>query len=432
MQDILLIIGIIVLTVVVIIALIALLPNRKSNKQDLEEIQTENSEQVVLQETNVSVEEIKDETEPKTEETDAEKKKREFREKKEQLKFAIQTKYEQIKEELANPTKRAVRGQKTADFAASFLRLVLIFGLSFIILFPIFEQFTFALRDPIDINDPLVKYIPRTFSTINFTIAGTILDYWRSLFNNIKVSTISTICQVLSTSLAGYAFARLKFKGSNVLFWIVMLTLIIPPQTVSLARTLYFSNFDIFGIIKACNGGKGIALKGEGKDIVFYIMSITGQGIRAALFIFIFRQFFRGIPIELEESAQIDGAGVVKTFWSVMLPNARGAITTVALFAFVWQWNDVYYTQMYELSGDSFPLMTMKLVNIAEWIGNLLKSAQFKHLADMVGEDVRDNPLFASLITNTAALLMMLPLLIGYLFVQRLFIEGVERSGIIG
>lgn len=415
-----------ILSVVLVVAIVSLL-SKNSDKVVVTELEETSPIESMVEETVVTDEHVEVVIEELTEDHVLTK-----AEKRALLKAKISEKYESIKEELSNPTKRAVRGQKTSDFAASLLRAVLIFGLSFIILFPIFEQFTFALRDPIDINDPLVKYIPRTFSTINFTIAGTILDYWRSLFNNIKVSTISTICQVLSTSLAGYAFARLKFKGSNVIFWVIMLTLIIPPQTVSLARTLYFSNFDIFGIIKACNDGKTIALKGEGKDIVFYIMSITGQGIRAALFIFIFRQFFRGIPIELEESAQIDGAGVVKTFWSVMLPNARGAITTVALFAFVWQWNDVYYTQMYELSGDTFPLMTMKLVNVAEWIGNLLKSAQFKHLADMVGDDVKDNPLFASLITNTAALMMMLPLLIGYLFVQRLFIEGVERSGIIG
>lgn len=344
----------------------------------------------------------------------------------------FKAKFAEIKEELRNPVKKAVRAQKTSDIAVAILRGFLIFGLSFIIIFPIFQQFTLALRDPLDINDPLVNWIPKTFSTVNFKIAAAIMDYWRSLFNNVKVSTISTILQVFSTALAGYAFARLKFKGSNIIFWLVMLTLIIPPQTVALSRMLYFTDFDIFGIIGLFNDGNGIALKGEGKDIVFYIMSITGQGIRAALFIFIFRQFFRGIPIELEESAQIDGAGVVKTFWSVMLPNARGAITTVALFAFVWQWNDVYYTKMYEISGDTFPMMTMRLINIAEWIGNLLKAPQFKHLAEMVGEDIRDNPLFASIISNTAALLMMLPLLIGYLFVQRLFIEGVERSGIIG
>lgn len=348
-----------------------------------------------------------------------------------EIKNKIKSKYAEIKEELRNPVKRAVRGQKAADMSVSILRAFLIFGLSFIIIFPIFEQFTFALRDPIDINDPLVKYIPKSFSSVNFTIAGTILDYWNSLFNNIKVSTISTICQLISTALAGYAFARLRFKGSNIIFWLVMLTLIIPPQTVALSRTLYLSDFDVFGIFKACTGST-LTLKGQGKDVVFYIMSLTGQGIRASLFIFIFRQFFRGIPIELEESAQIDGAGVIKTFWSVMLPNARGAITTVALFAFVWQWNDVYYAKMYEISGEDFPMMTMKLVNIAEWISGLLGNPKFKHLADLVSDEVENNAQFASLITNTAALLMMLPLLIGYFFVQRLFIEGVERSGIIG
>ena len=361
-----------------------------------------------------------------------EAKKQQRKEKMAKIKEAIGAKFAEFKEDWKNPVKKAVRTQKTANVAGSILRGFIIFGLSFVILFPIFEQFTFALRDPIDINDPLVKYIPKTFTDVNFKIAGAILDYWRALFNNVKVSIISTVCQVFSTALAGYAFSRLRFKGSNVLFWIVMLTLIIPPQTVALSRSLFFSDFDIFGIISACNGGESLALKGEGNDIVFYIMSLTGQGIRAALFIFIFKQFFRGIPIELEESAQIDGAGVVRTFWSVMLPNARGAITTVALFAFVWQWNDVYYTKMYEISGDTFPLMTMRLINVAEWISGYLKSPQFKHLSNLVSDEVKDNAQFAAIISNTAALMMMLPLLIGYMFVQRLFIEGVERSGIIG
>lgn len=353
-------------------------------------------------------------------------------EKKKDFKEKASLKYHEIKEELKNPVKKAVRAQNTADFATKILRAIIIFGLSFIIIFPIFQQFTLAIRDPLDINNPLVNWVPEHFSTVNFKIAGEILSFWKSLWNNVKVSTICTILQVFSTALAGYAFARLKFKGSNILFWLVMLTLIVPPQTVALSRMLYISNFDIFGIIGLFNNGSGISLKGSGNATIFYILSATGQGIRAALFIYIFRQFFRGIPIELEESAQIDGAGVVKTFWSVMVPNARGAITTVALFAFVWQWNDVYYTKLYEIDGDGFPMMTMRLINIAEWIGNLLKSPQYKHLLLLVGEDVRDNPLFASIISNTAALMMMLPLLVAYLFVQKLFIEGIERTGIVG
>jgi multiple sugar transport system permease protein len=208
-----------------------------------------------------------------------------------------------------------------------------------------------------------------------------------------------------------------------------MLTLIIPPQVTAASRTLFFSNFDIFGIIKLFNNGQAIAIRGPGKDYIFYIMAATGQGIRAALFIFLFRQFFRGVPIELEESAQIDGAGILRTFWSVMLPNARGVITTVALFAFVWQWNDVYYTTMFAVNSSDFPLLTMQIINTAEWLGNLLLRSELRYL---VSADVRGSSMFTSLIANTEAFLMMLPLLIAYLFVQKLFVEGIERTGIVG
>ena len=78
-------------------------------------------------------------------------------------------------------------------------------------------------------------------------------------------------------------------------------------------------------------------------------MAATGQGIRAALFIYLFKQFFRGLPVELDESAQIDGAGVFRTFWSVMLPNARGVMITVS-FCLCVQWNDVYFTRLFEVS----------------------------------------------------------------------------------
>lgn len=354
-----------------------------------------------------------------------------FKQKMAELKNEAKQSYEEFKVNIKNPIKRAVYGQKISGVAVGLLRGFIIFGLSFIILFPIFQEIIVAIKHPLDLNNPLVVWIPENFSLINIKIAGTLLDYWNALKNNIKISLFTAILQVASTSLAGYAFARLKFKGINFIFWIVMLTLLVPPQTITLSRALFFTHFDIFGIFEALTGS-ALTLKGEGKDVILYIMAIFGQGIRAALFVFLFRQFFRGIPIELEESAQIDGAGVVRTFWSVMLPNARGCITTVSLFAFVWQWNDSFYVRQYGLSGDNFPLMTMRLLNVAEWVGNLLKSPQYKDLVFLAGDGVGSNPQFAKAITNTAAFIMMLPLLVGYLFVQRLFIEGVERSGIVG
>lgn len=349
------------------------------------------------------------------------------------IKERSQQTYAAIKEELSNPIQRAVLGRKFGAGAGSILRGFVFFGLAFIILFPIFQQVVMAIKSPDDLLDPLVNYIPQNLSTINIQIAMKLLDYWRSLFNNVKMATLTTIFQLFSTALAGYAFARLRFKGINIIFLAVMLTLIVPPQAVSLSRSLYLADFDIFGIFKALTGSS-ISLKGQGKDEVLYVMAATGQGIKAALAVFIFTQFFRGIPIELEESAQIDGAGVFRTFWSVMLPNARGAIITVALFSFVWQWNDSYYIQIYQLNSNEFPIMTFRLLNVAEWIGNLLKDPQFKDFVDglVSSDDIKANGNFSAVIANTCALLMMTPLLIAYLFVQKQFVEGVERSGIVG
>ena len=200
----------------------------------------------------------------------------------------------------------------------------------------------------------------------------------------------------------------------------VIITLIVPSESLESARKLIFLQLPFFGIELLKN------------SLAMYIMSAFGMGLRSAIFIYLFRQFFRGIPIELEESAEIDGAGVIRTFWSVMLPNARGVITTVALFAFVWQWNDVYYTGMYAVSGDSFPMLTRKLITMSENVQGLILRPEYIDFVEQVGEGIVKNPLFIQVLLNTAALLMLTPLLIGYLFVQRLFIEGVERSGIVG
>lgn len=358
-------------------------------------------------------------------------------EKREAFKQKSKEKYEEIMYELRNPVRKAIRRRKVGEKFMAILRGFIFFGLSFVIVFPIFQEVSLAFRDPIDLNNKLVNWIPENYSLFNFKISIILLDYWKALWNNTKVSVISTVCQLFATSLAGYALSRLKFRGSNLIFWLLMLSLIVPPQAVSLSRSLYLQSFDILsfgnnpGLFEKLFGSP-LTLKGPGKTIIFYITSLTGQGIRAALFIFLFRQFFRGIPVELEESAQIDGAGVVRTFISVMLPNARGVITTVALFAFVWQWNDVYYVNMYNVSGDTYPMLTTNLVLMSERVAGLILQPQYVNIVKEIGEGIVKNPLFTQTLLNTAALLIMTPLLIGYLFVQRLFIEGVERSGIVG
>lgn len=328
------------------------------------------------------------------------------------IKDFVNTLYQKIKEYFDDPKTQLVWKRKSSDIVMKTLRTVLLFGLCFVILFPTIQQISMALRAPEDANNPSVIWIPETWSIMNIKIAMTVLDYWRALFNTFKLSFISMLLQILSTSLAGYAFSRLKFRGSNIIFIGVILTIIIPPQALSLAQYLYFREIGLVG-----------------KEISIYLMSGLGMGIRSGIFIYIFRQFFRGLPKELEESAQIDGAGVFRTFWNVMLPNARGAIITVALFSFVWQWNDAYYVAIFDVSNADFPLLTMQLMNAAE---GMYQALFYTGGLDLIGQSVWENPLFLALISNVAALLMMLPLLIMYLFVQRQFVESIERTGIVG
>jgi multiple sugar transport system permease protein len=324
----------------------------------------------------------------------------------------IKSIYSDIHENLTSPKNKMVRSKKSKEMTMVILRSVLLFGLCFVILFPTIQQISMALRAPEDVNNPAVVWIPLHWSFMNLKIAAVVLDYKNALLNTFKISIISMFLQIVSTSLAGYAFSRLKFRGSNILFIFVILTIIIPPQALSLQQYLYFKDLNLIG-----------------NELSIYLMSGLGMGIRSGIFIYIFKQFFRGLPMELEESAQIDGASVFRTFWNVMLPNARGALVTVGLFAFVWAWNDAYYVKIFEVSTADFPLLTMRLINAAE---GMYAALFYTGGLDLIGQDVWENPLFLALISNVAALLMMLPLLIMYMFVQKQFVESIERTGIVG
>ncbi|MCK9235445.1 MAG: carbohydrate ABC transporter permease [Acholeplasmataceae bacterium] len=320
--------------------------------------------------------------------------------------------YHGVMKDLKDPAKNFRRKRKFQSFLMTFFRTVLLVGLCFVILFPTIQQILMALRAPEDTNNPAVIWIPENWSVMNIKIAAIVLDYRHALVNTFKLSAIAMVLSMASTALAGYAFARLSFKGSGILFGLVLLTIIIPPQALSLSQYLYFRNLGLIG-----------------KEGSIYLMSGLGMGIRSGIFIYIFRSFFRGLPKELEESAQIDGAGVFRIFWNVMLPNARGALVTVGLFAFVWQWNDAYYVKIFEVSTERFPLLTMQLINAAE---NVYAALFYTGGLSLIGQDVWENPVFLALISNVSALLMMLPLLIMYLFVQKQFVESIERTGIVG
>jgi multiple sugar transport system permease protein len=330
--------------------------------------------------------------------------------------ITFREKWQEFKHNWSDPTKKRVRNRKVGNVTGNFLRTFILIGLCFIIVLPVFQKISYAIRSPYSITDPQVMWIPDVFSTEIIKMAAAYLVYNVSLVNSLILSFIIALIQVIATAIAGYSFARLRFKGNNIIFGILIFTLVVPNETLYLSRKFFFDYTSFFGV--------------DLLRTIFsvYIMSAFGMGIRSGIFIYLFRQFFRGIPIELEESAEIDGAGVIKTFWSVMLPNATGAITTVSLFAFVWQYNDYHWAILYRYPRE---LLTVKLASGSGNLSAILMSS-FKSFINAMGKEIASDSMFFGLLINTAALLMMAPLLIGYFFFQRRFVESIERTGITG
>lgn len=302
------------------------------------------------------------------------------------------------------------------------LRGVLIIGLCFVIIYPLLQLFSLAFMDLSDANNPRVVWLPTKISLLNIRLAIGVLEYGKSLVTTFLFSLALMAVQTIICGLAGYGFARLRFRGSGLLFAGVIATILVPPQTIILPMYLNFKDFDIMGIISLVSGGK-VNLLNSGWSML--ILAMTGMGIKSGLYIYIFRQFFRGMPRALEEAALIDGASVVKTFAHIMVPCAKAPAITVMLFSFVWQWNDTFFSTLFYGKGSLLSLKLARLgSNIDEVVSGVLKIE--------TGGEMKVSPVLESLVANAAILMVILPLLVLYLFAQKQFVTGIEKSGIKG
>lgn len=308
-------------------------------------------------------------------------------------------------------------------FLVTILRTVLLLGLSFIILYPLIESIIPALTDYNYLGRPNSVWIPLEFGTLAFEIALYLLDYWEALLRTLAFAFFMMVIQTLSSAIIGYGFARLPFKGSDILFLFVILTIIVPPQTIMLPQYFHFQNFDIFGIIEFISG-EPISLLGN--QSVIYLMSIFGMGLRSGLFIFLFRQFFKGLPKELEESAQIDGCGYARTFFQIILPNAIPIILTVGVFSFVWNYGDTFYVNLFSEDSNLLAQLLGRRFSNPNWVSNAFVELTLQP------QGAQASPLLLGAAQGAAQLLFITPLLILYFIIQRKFVQGFERSGIVG
>lgn len=289
-----------------------------------------------------------------------------------------------------------------------FFRTVILFGVGFIIMYPVIYMVSCAFRESSDMNDPSVMWIPKhfTLSVIKDTVKA--MDFGNTLKNTLFLNVGCSVVQVISCAVTGYGFARFDFRGKKFLFVIVIMMILVPPQVISLPLYTQFMNFGI--------GSFRVNLI----DSMFtmYLPALTGNGIKSGLMILIFRQFFRGLPRELEDAAYIDGCTPLRTFISVMFPNALPAILTVFLFSVVIYWND-YYT------SSVFFRNTKTLALVLENLDNELQ----KHLFG--SETLQINPREQIVWKEAGCLISIAPVLLMYVCLQKHFTEGIERSGLV-
>jgi len=307
---------------------------------------------------------------------------------------------------------------KSKKILYAIFRYVIIFGISFYIVYPIILKLLFTFMNKDDIYDVTVKIVPRTFTLDNIKFVAEKMNYFTSLLNTLVFSLLIAVLQTVFCLFTGYGFARFDFKLKKFWFAIVILTLLVPPQVVIAPLYLKFRFFNPYGFLSAFLPKNGVNLIGT--PLPFVISSVTCMGLRNGLFIYIIRQFFKGISKELEDAAHIDGAGHAKTYFLIMLPNAKPLAVTVMLFSFVWQYNDIFFSSWY-MSGANFLSTNLNFLasNVLSQI--IISSA-----------DLRLDNAYANLINATGSMLVIAPILIIYFVLQKQFTQSIERSGIVG
>ncbi len=309
---------------------------------------------------------------------------------------------------------------KTRFFTVNFLtelvwaifRYVLLVGIAYVILYPFIAKVAGSFMSKEDFIDVTVKLIPKYPTLDTYKAIITENRYFEALWNTTVISLLCAVVQMIITMVIGYGFAKFKFKGNTILFYCVIFTMVVPHQALRLALYQKFRYFDIFGLIEMITG-ESINLINTYWPLA--LLSLGGLAFKNGLYIFLMRQFFRGVPDELEESAYVDGPGVMRTYFQIVLPLAVPMMITIFLFSFSWQWTDSFYTTLFFTS--KVPLMPSIIK-----IPTSLKAA-----ADYAAATLYNNA-----INNTCGLLIILPLVILYLFCQRYLVEGIERSGLVG
>jgi len=288
--------------------------------------------------------------------------------------------------------------RKAPEIILSLARLLFLIIVGYIVLYPILYMLVSAVKDRNALLDMEHIWIPVSFSFESFSKVFELMNLGNALKQTVLVQVVSAAIEVFVCSFIAYGFARFKFKGKPVFTFLLILSLLIPIQMYSLSMSINFRNLHIFST-----------------PFVYWLPSMFGVGIRSGMMIFIYQQFFIGLPKELEDAAYIDGAGPVKTYFSIALPSSSVVITTVSVLSFVWHWNEYHLATLSFLSEDAPLSMVMNfLETYLQQIGIY-----------------KGWPEYSTLVSAACLMFIAIPLVL-YMIFQRKFVRSIDRVGITG
>lgn len=315
-------------------------------------------------------------------------------------------------------------GDKLVKFLSNMFMVTLVVGISFAILYPILTLLPMIFTDLRNLGEPNAIWIPSKFgvNSLEFVYRSVMEGDAMIMVKSLLYALSICLIQLFMSAMAGYALARTNFRGKNLVFFLVLFVFMVPRQSLLITQYLHFTHFDILGLFQLFTGHDINLIN---KPITLYLLALFGFSVNQSLFIFIFRQFFKGMPVELEEAALIDGAGFYKTYFKIMLPNALPAILTVAVLAFVWSYGDTYYTNYFHTDGPYFGVIIDKTFKDANnWYINNQARQWF--------DTSSTNELAFEALKQASIMTFLAPLLIIYFFIQKKMVENLDRVGIVG
>ncbi len=302
---------------------------------------------------------------------------------------------------------------------ANIFRYVFFLSLSYVLIYPFLFMIMNSIMGIADSYDVTVTWIPKEPTLQHFPNAWIVFDISKTLARTLFYEILTALIQFGTCAVAAYGMARFKFKGQSLLNGLMILNILVPSMMILIPSYVQFSHFDFLGIISLMGNlvGKDLTPNLVGTPWVFYLPGLLSVGLKGGLFIYIYTQFFRGLPKELEEAAWIDGAGPWKTFLTIVLPSSGSAMITVLLFTIIWHWNDLFLAQMY-LDAPTFS------VALADFTGGSVAVA--------LGIDGGEASFMQVPILLSGCLIFLTPLIIFYLLIQRKFVASIATSGIVG